>query len=156
MPLYLCRWENGDFSVVQAKNKMHALEMLDETANAEGLPLYPINDFMAHFRLTDEGLVELEEFGEQFGDHIRENVYPVLSALNISLYDHSPEDKPRIKAAVQQERDWLKANPAPEPDTELGKRIKAQMDMPTAVVNRQIRSTARQVLREARPKGKPN
>jgi hypothetical protein len=32
MRLYICRWENGDFSVVPAKSKEHAIEMLDEKA----------------------------------------------------------------------------------------------------------------------------
>jgi hypothetical protein len=156
MPLYLCRWENGDFSIVQAKNKDHALEMLDEINNAEGLPLYPITDFMAHFRLTGGGTVELEGFGEEFGDHVRERVHPFLGDLGLSLYDPSPGDKERIEAAVQQERAWLKAKKAPEPDTEIGKLVKAQLDMPTAVVNRQVRHVAREVLRQTKPKGKPN
>jgi hypothetical protein len=156
MPLYLCRWENGDFSIIQAQNKDDALEMLDEIANAEGLPLHPIRDFMVHFRLTDEGTVELEGFGEEFGDHVRERVHPVLGKLGVSPYDSSPEDKERIKAAVRKERDWLKARKAPEPETELGKQIKAQLDMPAAVVNRQVRRVAREVLRDSKPKGKPN
>jgi hypothetical protein len=156
MALYLCRWEDGDFSVVQANNKEHAVEMLDEVANAEGLPLYTIADFMAHFRLTDEGIVELEGFGERFGDHVREHVHPVLGELEVSPYDAAPEDRARIKAAVQLERDRLKAEPAPEPDTELGKRVKAQTDLPTSVINRHIHTSAREVLRKTKPKGKPN
>ena len=156
MALYLCRWENGDFSVVQANNKEHAIEMLDEVANAEGLPLYAITDFMVHFRLTDEGIVELEEFGERFGNHIRERVHPVVGELDVSPYDAAPEDIARIKAAVQLERDRLKAEPAPEPDTELGKQVKAETDMPTSVINRHVRTAAREVLRKTKPKGKPN
>jgi hypothetical protein len=156
MALYLCRWENGDFSVVQAKNKEHALEMLDEVANAEGLPLYAITDFMVHFRLTDEGIVELEEFGERFGNHVSERVHPILGELDVSPYDAAPEDKARIKAAVQLERDRVKAAPVPEPDTELGKEIKSQTDLPTSLINRHIRTEARQVLRKIKPKGKPN
>ncbi len=156
MALYLCRWQHGDFSVVQANNKEHAVEMLDEVANAEGMPLYAIKDFMVHFRLTDEGTVELEGFGESFGDHVRERVHPVLGELDVSPYDAAPEDKARIKAAVQLERDRLKAGPAPEPDTELGKQIKAQTDMPTSFINRQIRTAAGEVLRKTKPKGKPN
>ncbi|MGA2260261.1 MAG: hypothetical protein ABSH28_02360 [Acidobacteriota bacterium] len=38
MALYLCRWEKGDFSIIQTKNREHAIEMLDKVANAEGLP----------------------------------------------------------------------------------------------------------------------
>jgi hypothetical protein len=59
-------WENGDFSVVQAWNKGQAAERLDEVANAEGLPLHVLSDFLVHFKLTDEGEIELEEFGEEF------------------------------------------------------------------------------------------
>lgn len=156
MGLYLCRWENGDFSVVQAKNKEHAIEMLDEVANAEGLPLYPIAGFMAHFQLTDEGMVELEGFGEEFTDHIRECVHPALGELGLSPYDASPEEMVRIKGAVEVERRRLSANRAPEPTTDLGKQIKAQMDLPTSVVNRYTQTAAKEVLRKMKPKGKPN
>jgi hypothetical protein len=74
---YLCRWENGDFSIVKAKSKEHAIEMLDEVVNAEGLPLYAIADFMVHFQLSDEGNVELEGFGDEFGDYVKERVHPI-------------------------------------------------------------------------------
>jgi hypothetical protein len=156
MKLYLCRWENGDFSVVQAESKENAIKMLDEVANGEGLPIYAITDFMVHFRLSDEGTVELEEFGEEFGNHVRERVHPILGKLDVSLYDAGPEDRSRIKTAVGLERNRLKARPAPEPDTELGKRIKTEMDLPTSVINRHIRASATELLRKTRPKGKPN
>jgi hypothetical protein len=119
-----------------------------EVANAEGLPLFTITDFMAHFRLTHEGIVELEGLGERFGDHVRETVHPVLGELEVSPYDAAPEDRVRIKAAVQLERDRLKADPAPEPDTELGKGVKAQTDLPTSVINRHIHTSAREVSRK--------
>ena len=156
MALYLCRWENGDFSVIQARNKQHAVEMLDEEANAEGLPLHAITGFMVHFRLTDEGTVELEGFGAEFGDYIRECVHPVLGALEVSPYEAASEDRRRTHAAVEQERAWLKAAPSDAPDTEAGKQVKEQMDLPTSVVNRHVRKAAREVLRKTRPKGKPN
>jgi hypothetical protein len=156
MALYLCRWENGDFSIVQAKNREHAIEMLDEEANAEGLPLYAISDFMAHFRLTDEGIVELEGFGEIFGDHVREHVHPVLAELDVSPHDAPLEDQARIKAAVELERNRLKTEPLPTPETELGKHLMAQMDLPTSVINRYTKVVAREVLRKTKPKGKPS
>jgi hypothetical protein len=64
MPLYLCRWPNGDCSVIRAANKAEAIEMLDEVDNAEGCPLTPLSDFMVHFRLSDAGKIECEGFGE--------------------------------------------------------------------------------------------
>lgn len=36
MPLYLCRWPNGDCSVVWARNKQDAIAELDQVGNAEG------------------------------------------------------------------------------------------------------------------------
>ena len=63
--LFLCRWPNGDFSVVKASSKDEAIELLDEIGNAEGSPVTPINDtFMVHFVLTDDGDFELQGWGE--------------------------------------------------------------------------------------------
>jgi hypothetical protein len=146
MRLYICRWENGDFSVVQAESKEHAIEMLDDVANAEGLPLYEISDFMVHFRLSDEGTIVLEGFGEEFDNYVRERVHPILGELDVS----------RIQKAVEQERCRLKAKPAPAPETELGKRIKAETDLPTSVINRNVKASATDWLRKTSPKGKIN
>jgi len=85
MPLYICRWQNGDFSVVEAKNKEDAIEMLDEAANAEGFPLHAVSDFMAHFRLADTGEIELKGFGEDFDDFLYDNIYPTLSEVQMSF-----------------------------------------------------------------------
>ena len=156
MGLYLCRWQNGDFSVVQASNKEHAIEMLDEVANAEGFPIYVISDFMVHFRLTDDGEIELEAFGEEFGDHIRERIYPALGKLDFSPPGTTPEEKIQVKEAVELERHRVKPKPAPEPETELGKRIKAQTDLPTSIINRQIRDAVKEKLGKFKPKGKPS
>ena len=38
MPLYLCRWTNGDCSFVFAGSKREAIELLDGVGNAEGCP----------------------------------------------------------------------------------------------------------------------
>ncbi|MDA2925243.1 hypothetical protein MYX65_11450 [Acidobacteria bacterium AH-259-L09] len=62
MPLYMCRWENGDVSFVWAVKKDAAIEALDEVANAEGYPIIPIHDFMVHFHLTDDGELQFEGF----------------------------------------------------------------------------------------------
>ena len=35
MPLFLCRWENGDCSFVVAPTKDTAIQYLDEIGNAE-------------------------------------------------------------------------------------------------------------------------
>jgi hypothetical protein len=35
MPLFLCRWPNGDCSVLWARNKEDAVEVLDQVGNVE-------------------------------------------------------------------------------------------------------------------------
>ena len=157
MPLYVCRWGNGDFSVVQASNKDHALEMLDEIANAEGLPLHVTTDFMAHFRLTDDGTIELEGFGDDFEGHLADHFYPKLSEAQIAVHGGAGADESWIRAAVEVERNRIKAKSPTAPDTEIGKKLKSQMDMSTVVVNQKVQAAAKEILRKTPPpKGKPN
>ena len=40
MPLFICRWQNGDFSAVSASSKAAAIELLDEVGNAENCELF--------------------------------------------------------------------------------------------------------------------
>jgi hypothetical protein len=40
--------------------------------------------------------------------------------------------------------------------TELGKHVRAQMDLPTSVINRYTHAAASAVLRKTKPKGKPS
>ena len=47
MPLFMCRWENGDCSFVAAPTKDAATLYLDEMGNADGSQLTAISDFMA-------------------------------------------------------------------------------------------------------------
>jgi hypothetical protein len=35
MPLFICRWQNGDFSAVSASSREEAVELLDEVGNAD-------------------------------------------------------------------------------------------------------------------------
>jgi hypothetical protein len=51
MPLYICRWQNGDFSAVSAASKADAIELLDEVGNADVCELFTVKNFMVHFHL---------------------------------------------------------------------------------------------------------
>ena len=62
MATYLCRWPNGDFSIVSAKTKADAIELLDEWGNAEQALLSRMPDCMFDFRLRDDGQIELATF----------------------------------------------------------------------------------------------
>jgi hypothetical protein len=76
MPNYLCRWPNGDFSIVNARTKAEAIEMLDEWGNAEQAFLSRMADCMLDFRLSDDGEIELLNISESTHDEIMETCYP--------------------------------------------------------------------------------
>jgi hypothetical protein len=50
--LYLCRWPNGEFSVVKAENKRDAMVQLDQWAGAHVSWLVALETFLADFRLA--------------------------------------------------------------------------------------------------------
>jgi len=162
MPLYLCRWPNGDCSVVWASTKGAAVELLDEIANAEGCPLTPIQDFMVNFRLTDEGRLQLEGFGEATEDAIFHTAYPILNEAMLNAPAHEETGDltaggiALVQEAVAQERKRVRPKKVKEPQTELGRKIKRETDMPTGLVDRQIRRQADETLRRFRGGGKLN
>ena len=51
MPLCLCRWSNGDCSVVWARNMEDAIVEFDQVANPEGCPITEVQTFQVHFTL---------------------------------------------------------------------------------------------------------
>ena len=62
MPMFMCRWPNGDLSFVSARNREDAIIKLDEWDNAEVAELRQIHTFMVDFKLTDDGDLELQAF----------------------------------------------------------------------------------------------
>lgn len=79
--LYLCRWPNGDFSIVKADDRKTAVVQLDEWAGAEPDWLTPMDACMIDFRLSDKGEIELTEFGEETADFIWDKCYPELDRV---------------------------------------------------------------------------
>ncbi len=161
MPLYMCRWPNGDCSVVWAANKGAAVEILDEVDNAEVCPLMALRDFMVHFRLSDEGEIQLEGFGEATEDALFQLAYPVLDktlmdAPNDQAGNPTPEGIAMIREAVAKERKRVRLKKVKEPVTELGRKIKQMTNMPTRVIDRTIRETGSETLKQFRGRGKPS
>lgn len=150
MPVFLCRWPNGDCSVVLARNKAAAVEKLDEVANAEDCPIVELSQAQVHFALSDDGQLVLDGFGEETEEAIFGFCYPVLSGALAAGGD--------VVLAVQQERDRGTDNrtATEAPATELGRRTKAHLDMPTTIVNRMVSNAAKRRLRTFKSKGKPS
>ncbi len=55
MPVFLCRWPNGDISIAAARTKDDVIEKLDEFGNADHADLFQLRDFMVDFTLKDDG-----------------------------------------------------------------------------------------------------
>ncbi len=106
MSLFICRWQNGDFSVVKAASRDEAMELLDEVGNADVADLFTAEKFMVHFQLKTEvdnmedGMpVELEGFGEEAFEMICKRIYPVYDKASSSVIDDLPTsgDVPKEK-----------------------------------------------------------
>ena len=167
MALFLCRWPNGDCSVVWARTKEDAIMELDQVANAEGCPITQLRTFQVHFALTDRGELVLEGFGEGTREAIVSFAYPLLDKALQDAYadecfngDESlpPERRVASARAVEQERDRVEIDQArtTDPLTELGRDVKRQTDLPTVLIDRIVRQVATKKLKNFKGRTKPS
>jgi hypothetical protein len=165
MANYLCRWPNGDFSIVNAKTRGEAIEMLDEWGNAEQAILSRLTDCMFDFRLSDDGQIELVDIGESTHACILETCYPDLDEAFATAEwdedgpDYSEKGRKQIREAVELERTRLSGSQplAKEAETGLGREIQKQTGAANVVVNRMVREVAKRRLTSREGEGrKPN
>jgi len=165
MAIYLCRWPNGDFSIVNAQTKSEAIELLDEWGNAEQVSLKRMTDCMFDFRLADDGQIELADVGESTHDCIMQTCYPELDKAYATAewdeagLDYSAKGHEQIREAVDLERRrlWDSQPPAREAETGLGREIQKQTGAASVVVNRIVREAAKKRLKSKEGEGKkPN
>ena len=128
--VYLCRWPNGDFSVVTANTRREALVQLDEWAGAHPSQLLPVDSCMVDFRPNDMGEIELEQFGEETEYFIWETCYPELRTVLANVIpedggEYTAEAKESIRQAVQHERArlWKNQPEGPQAETEIGRTL---------------------------------
>ncbi len=107
MPLFICRWQNGDFSAVSASSKRDAIELLDEVGNAEVCELFTMKNFMVHFRLKQETdeiddfvPVELEGLGEETVATLCDRVYPDYFKAAVTEGENWPDEEDATKQDV--------------------------------------------------------
>ncbi|MEE8350194.1 MAG: hypothetical protein V3R94_11525 [Acidobacteriota bacterium] len=161
MPMYMCRWPNGDFSFVSAPNKQEAVAKLDEIDNAEGCPFSVVEDLMVHIRLEEDGTFELEGFGEVTEEVIWKE-YPLLDKTLDKVFEEvkgeplTREHMEVIGEAVSKERGRVQPQKVEQPVTLLGQQIKNAADRPTSIIDRELKESALEQLKEFKPKGKPN
>jgi hypothetical protein len=164
--MYLCRWPNGEFSLVKAETQRDALVQLDEWAGAHPSFLAPLYTCMVDFRLNDRGEIELNEFGEETERVVWEHCYPglnrILSNPKLALTGnrkHDREAKNQIRRAVRHERTrlWKNQLESPPAKTDAGRRFQEQMRTVGPVADYYIEQTAKEILEsEAGENGKPN
>ena len=158
MPLFLCRWPNGDCSAVLASSEQDALIKLDEAANAEGCPLVRLDDFQVHFHLTNDGELALESFGEVTEEEVWKFSYPILDGvIPAEAPEHwSAQQRKAVRQAVLEERARVHPEEVAEPETGLGRHIKNQMGAPTALVDEIVRQGGEETLRKLKRPQKPH
>lgn len=105
MTLFVCRWQNGDFSAANARSIEEAIALLAEIGNADGCEIFPVDNFMVHFHTTsdidnfEEMLpVKLVGFGEPTHRMLCERMYPTYCAA-ISEID---KDRPNVDDVLKE------------------------------------------------------
>jgi hypothetical protein len=164
MAVYLCRWPNGDFSIVSARSKTEATILLDEWGNAEQAQISRMQECMFDFRLNDEGEIELADTGEATYAHVMEKCFSVaLHAMSDAESNeeggYTEASRRSIREAVRQERTRLwdsQSDPRPA-TTELGREIQKQTGAAGVLMDRIVKEAGRRILESAKSEeGKPN
>src|SRR5260370_42342182 len=88
MPVYLCRWPNGDVSLAAGESEVEVADVLDEVDNLDAAELMQLDHAIAvHFKLgtrpDEEGTLPLrfEDMSEQLEPSIYERAYPVYNEV---------------------------------------------------------------------------
>jgi len=173
MPLFICRWQNGDFSAVNASSREEAMELLDEVGNADVAEVFTAKRFMVHFQLkkqvddVEEPVpVDFEGFGEETYDMLRARVYPVYSEAALRVHDevHANGDAPDRKYnaelkvlndAVVTERirnsDSKKTRLSGDPDVA---ELQKDHDVPRPMAEQAVKERRRRAIVEMPPSSK--
>lgn len=164
--LYLCRWPNGEFSLVKADDRKDAVVQLDEWAGAEPAWLVPLEACMVDFRLNDRGEIELGEFGEETEEFIWEKCYPeldqVLSSEDVLKHRSGKRNRDaanKIRRAVEYERKrlWHAQKERTSAKTAIGQELQKRLGTVGPVADCYVEFAANQILRTKEgEKGKPN
>jgi len=105
MRAYICRWQNGDFSLACATSREEADLLFDEIANPDLAQVFRApGRFAIHFELqknpdpADSLPVNLECFNEESYLDLGSKLYPILSALD------EEAEPDAVQEAVEKER----------------------------------------------------
>jgi hypothetical protein len=148
MPMFMCRWRNGDLSFVFAADEEDAIVQLDEWDDAEAAELTRIKHFMVDLALTEEGDLKLQQIGDEMYETVWQKAFPnVGAAREKAPLDRSSnltvEGAEMMRKAVQTERSRpIRIKKRKGVETEVGKDIQKQLGAPAAMINRYLKATA--------------
>ncbi len=161
MRVFAVRSVDGQLGIVAARNKVDAVERLDEFANFEGCPIRELPELMLLLDMDDEGAFTLEHVGEEMNEAIRTFAYPLVEKAFEDVLDQQEDGHPDpidrneqapaqtelIRKAVEGERKRVQRKSMAEPLTERGREIQRQLDVPTSLIRKHERRVARAVLK---------
>ena len=152
MPVFVVRGVDGQVGVVAARNRVEAVERLDEFANFEGCPIRELADVMLLLDVDDDGEIAVRYMGEQMEGAIRRFAYPSLEKL---VRSGQFENRELTREAVRMERERVRKKDAPPPLTGRGREVKQQTDIPSSLIRKYERVAARAMLRRQRVPSDP-
>jgi hypothetical protein len=157
---YICRWPNGDFSIVTASSKRDAIIALDEWDAASPEWLTPMDTCLIDFRLNRRGEIEFAQFGCETADFVWKTCYPVLDeVLTRRVGDRSRGAIQETREAVKRERNRLRGNQKPRSSarTEFGRELQRRLGVAGPTADHYVEQFASRLLRSgAGKKGKPS
>jgi hypothetical protein len=148
MPMFMCRWRNGDRSFVFASDEDDAIIHLDEWDDAEQAELTRIKHFMIDLALTEEGDLKLQQLGEETDDVVWTHAFPNVGPAR--------EKAPRAKGSIQtfdgaeivreavrtEKSRPLLITKRKGVEREIGKEIQERLGAPAAAINRYVQDAA--------------
>ena len=165
MAMYIARWPDGSFSIVQADDEGKAYELLDEFGD-EPAEVSFLKNCTIDFELTDRGSFRLCQFGGLTLNEIQERGYPLLEkALDTARAadDYSPYESEIVNTddvlkcvsdAVKAERIRLASLPATPASTKVGRQIQEQTNVSGRYADELVNRAAKQRLAKFRPGSK--
>ena len=144
MPVFAVRGMDGQVGIVAARNKVDAVERLDEFANFEGCPIRELPDVMLLLDVDDDGEMALRHLGEEMEGSIRRFAYPLLERL---VRSGQFDDQELTRRAVRAERERVRRKGTAQPLTGRGREIKQQTDLPASLIRKYEQQVTRAMLR---------
>ena len=139
MPVYLCRWPNGDVSLAAGESEVEVSDVLDEVDNPDAAELMQLDHAIAvHFKLGtrpgEEGTLPLlfEDMSEQLESSICERAYPVYNEVRAKT---DPTIKELTEALKHEKNPIYRKAPEPSANPSVAP-LQDELQMPRVVLGR--------------------